>query len=72
MKAMLGISVYSCPYLNWQKHYVFLIIAYFYSSTELKKSTVQVLPGSEGGGREEGGGGGQGEEMTQTRVRTCE
>jgi hypothetical protein len=28
---------------------VFLIIAYFYSSTELEKSTEQVLPGSEGG-----------------------
>jgi hypothetical protein len=50
MKAMLGISLYSCPYLNWQKCYVFLIIAYFNSSTELEESAEQVLPGREGGG----------------------
>jgi hypothetical protein len=37
VEAMLGISLYSYPYLNWQKHYVFLIIAYFYSSTKLEK-----------------------------------
>jgi hypothetical protein len=55
MKVMLGISLYSCPYLNWQKCYVFLIIAYFYSSTELEKSTEQVLPGREEG--EDGAGG---------------
>jgi hypothetical protein len=48
MKAMLGISLYSCPYLNYQKCYVFLIIAYFYSSMELEKSAEQVLPGREG------------------------
>jgi hypothetical protein len=27
MEAMLGISLYSFPYLNWQKCFVFLIIA---------------------------------------------
>jgi hypothetical protein len=37
---------------------VFLIVAYFYSSTELEKSAEQVLPVSEGGGgdRVEAGG----------------
>jgi hypothetical protein len=48
---VLGISLYSCPYLNKQKNYVFLIIAYFYSSTELEKSAEQVLPGREGVGK---------------------
>jgi hypothetical protein len=51
MEAMLGISLYSYPYLNYQKHYVFLIIAYVFSSTKLEKRAKQVLPGSEGGGR---------------------
>jgi hypothetical protein len=50
MKVMLGISLYICPYLNWQKRFVFLIIAYFYSSTELEKSPEQVLPGIKRGG----------------------
>jgi hypothetical protein len=45
MKAIVEISLYSCPYLNKQNCYVFLIIAYFYSSTELEKSTEQLLPG---------------------------
>jgi hypothetical protein len=49
MKAMLAISLYSCPYLNYQKCYVFLIIAYFYPSMELEKSAEQVLPGRGGG-----------------------
>jgi hypothetical protein len=49
MEAMLGFSLYSYPYLNWQKHYVFLIIAYFYSSTKLEKRAEEVLLGSEGG-----------------------
>jgi hypothetical protein len=49
LKAMLGISLYSCPYLNLQKCDVFLIIAYFYSSRELEKRAKQVLPGNEGG-----------------------
>jgi hypothetical protein len=62
---MLGISLYSCPYLNYQKCYVFLIIAYFYSSVELEKTAEQVLHGrEEGGGR--GWGQGQEGEMTQT------
>jgi hypothetical protein len=52
MEAMLGISLYSYPYLNWQKCYVFLTIVYFYSSTELEKSAEQVLPGK-GRGRGE-------------------
>jgi hypothetical protein len=62
MKAMLGISLYSCPHLNQQKCYVFLIIAYFYSSTELEKSAEQVLLGSEEGSGKEGGSGEGGRE----------
>jgi hypothetical protein len=50
MKAMLGISLYSYPYLNWQKRFIFLIIAYFYSSMELESSAAQVLLGSKGRG----------------------
>jgi hypothetical protein len=49
MEAMLGISLYSYPYLNWQKHFVFLIIAYVFSSTKLEKRAEQVLPGSKEG-----------------------
>jgi hypothetical protein len=54
MKAMLGFSLYSWPYLNKQKCYAFLIIAYFYSSMELEKNVEQVLPGREGDGGESG------------------
>jgi hypothetical protein len=50
MEAMLGISLYSYPYFNLRKHFVFLIIAYVFSSTKLKKREEQVLPGSEVGG----------------------
>jgi hypothetical protein len=32
METMLGISLYSYPYLNWQKCFVFLVIAYVFSS----------------------------------------
>jgi hypothetical protein len=71
MKAMLGISLYSCPYLNWQKCYVFLIIAYFNSSTELEESAEQVLPGCVGGGGS-GGGTGAGGTNGPNNVYTCE
>jgi hypothetical protein len=54
MEAMLGISLYSYPYLNEQKHYVFLIIVFIYSSIKLEKRAEQVLPGSNGGGWEKG------------------
>jgi hypothetical protein len=37
MEAMLGISLYSYPFLNYQKCYVFLTIAYVYSSKKLEK-----------------------------------
>jgi hypothetical protein len=58
MEAMLGISLYSCPYLNWKNLFVFLIIDYVFSSTKLKKRAEQFLPASEGGwGREKGRGG---------------
>jgi hypothetical protein len=54
MEAMLGISLYSYPYLNWQKCFVFLIIAYVFSSTNLEIRTGQFLPGSkESGGERE-------------------
>jgi hypothetical protein len=57
MEAMLGISLYSYPYLNLQKHYV-LLIAYVFSSTKLEEKPEQFLPGSraewgEGWGRRE-------------------
>jgi hypothetical protein len=38
METMLGISLYSYPYLNEQKRFVFLIIAYVLSSTKLEIS----------------------------------
>jgi hypothetical protein len=50
MEAMLGISLYSYPYHNYQKCFIFLFIAYVFSSTKLEISTEQVLPGSVGGG----------------------
>jgi hypothetical protein len=52
MEAVLGISLYNYPYLNKQKCFVFLIIAYMYSSTKLEKSAEQVLPRSKRGRRE--------------------
>jgi hypothetical protein len=54
MEVMLGISLHSYPYLKLQKHYVFLITAYVFSSTKLEKRKEQVLPGSEGGGGRRG------------------
>jgi hypothetical protein len=56
MEAMLGISLYSFPYLNYQNHLVFLIIDYVFSSTKLEERAGQVLPASEGRWGEEGGG----------------
>jgi hypothetical protein len=55
METMLGISLYSYPYLKEQKCYVFLIISYVFSSTILEKRAEQVLPGSEVGGEEQDG-----------------
>jgi hypothetical protein len=46
MEAMLRISLYRYLYLNLQKRYVFLIIAYVFSSTKLEKRAEQVLPRS--------------------------
>jgi hypothetical protein len=63
MGAMLGISLYSYPYLKLAKCYVFLIIAYVFSSTKLERRAEHVLRGRWG---REGGGGGQGGDMTQT------
>jgi hypothetical protein len=62
MDITLRISLYSYPYFNYQKLYVFLIIAYVYSSTKFEKRAEQVLPGSEGSGaeREREGTGGRG------------
>jgi hypothetical protein len=59
MEAKLGISLYSYPYLNLQKRFVFLIIAYVFSSTKLEIKAEQFLSGSEAGEREwtEGRGG---------------
>jgi hypothetical protein len=53
MEAMLGISLYS--YLSQtSKNAVFLIIAYVFSSTKLRKRADHLLPGSQRGeGRRE-------------------
>jgi hypothetical protein len=57
MGAMLGISLYSYPYLNWQKCFVFLIIVYTLSSTKLNKG--RTVPAWKRGGRGGEGGGGE-------------
>jgi hypothetical protein len=51
--------------------YVFLIITYFYSSTELEKSIEQVLHGREEGRREKVGAGAAGRNDTNN-VCICE
>jgi hypothetical protein len=57
MEAMLVISLYSYPYLNWQKCFVLLIITYTLFSTKLEIRAEQFLPGREGvGGDREGAG----------------
>jgi hypothetical protein len=67
MKAMRGTSLYSYPYLNYQKPLVILIIVYSLSLTKLEIRAEQSLPGSEEvGGRKrglegKGKGGGKGE-----------
>jgi hypothetical protein len=48
MEAMLGIFLYSYPYLNQQKPLVFPIIAYTLSSTKLEIMGKQLLLGSKG------------------------
>jgi hypothetical protein len=71
MEAMLGTSLYSYPYLNEQKCFVFLSIVYIYSSTKLEKRAEQFLPGSEeSGGR--GRGWGAGERNGPNNVCICE
>jgi hypothetical protein len=65
MEVILGISLYSYSYLNWQKCFVFLIIAYVFSSTNSEKRAELVLPKSKGGKEEREGAGDRGE-MTQT------
>jgi hypothetical protein len=60
MGAMLRITLYSYPYFKRAKHYVFLIITYVFSSTQLEKGAEQLLPRSEGGwGEKEWAGGRQ-------------
>jgi hypothetical protein len=66
MEAMLEISLYSCTYFKLQECYVFLIIAYVFSSTKLENCAEQVLPRSERGEGGQGESGEQGEEMAQT------
>jgi hypothetical protein len=60
MEAMPGISLYRCPYLNLQKCFVFLIIAFVFSSTKLVIRAEQVLPGREEDWGEREGAGGKG------------
>jgi hypothetical protein len=54
-------SLYSYPYLNYQKPLVLPIIAYMLSSTKLEIRAKQFLPGSEGVGGEREGPGNMGE-----------
>jgi hypothetical protein len=65
MEAMSGISLYSYPYLNQQECFVFLIIAYVFSSTKLEKRAEEVLPGSKCGVGERQGEAGMGEKWLQ-------
>jgi hypothetical protein len=58
MEAMLGTSLYSYPYLNLQKYFVFLITVSTLSSTKLEVKAKQTLPESEGGAGKEIGVGG--------------
>jgi hypothetical protein len=51
METMLGISLYSYPYLKLEKCHIFLIIIYVFSSTKLKRAE-QVLLGIKGDGGE--------------------
>jgi hypothetical protein len=62
LEAMLGISLYSYPYLKLAKKHC---LSYIFSSTKLEKRAEEVLPGSEGGRgeREEVG---YGADMAQT------
>jgi hypothetical protein len=56
MKAMLGISLYSCPYLNYQKCFL-SYYAYACSSRKLEIGAELVLHGRRGlGGRRWGWG----------------
>jgi hypothetical protein len=57
MEAMLGFSLYSYPYLNFLKCFVFLITAYVYSSTKLETRTGSAW--KQGGWGEVGGGRGE-------------
>jgi hypothetical protein len=61
MEAMLGIPLYSYPYVKLAKCYAFLIIAYVFSSTKLEKRADQDLPGNEVGREEKDEAGGKGE-----------
>jgi hypothetical protein len=61
MKAMLGISLHSYPYLKLAKTLCLSYYCYVFSSTKLEKRAEQVLPGSEEGGRERERTGGRGE-----------
>jgi hypothetical protein len=57
METILGISLYSYPYLNWPKCFVFLIIAYVFSSTKLEIRAEHILTGIEEDWGREGEGG---------------
>jgi hypothetical protein len=57
-KAMQVNSLYSYPYLNWQKPLVLPIIAYTLSSTKLEIRAKKFLPGSKGVAWEREGAGG--------------
>jgi hypothetical protein len=48
LEAMLRISLYRYLYLNWQKRFVALIIAFVFCPTKLEIRAEQILPGNDG------------------------
>jgi hypothetical protein len=68
---VLGIFLYSYPYLNIQKCLFFLIIAYVFSSKKLEIRAEQVLPVRKKGGRERERAG-TGRRNVPNNVHTCE
>jgi hypothetical protein len=61
MEAMLGISLYSYPYLKLAKTLCLSYYCLYLLFNKIGEEAEQVLPGSEGGGREKEGARGSGE-----------
>jgi hypothetical protein len=59
METMLGISPYSYPYFNYQKRFVFLIIAYVFSQQNWRKAQNRFCLEVAGVGKKGWGAGGR-------------